>query len=255
MKGTVSSTQPAAHLIFPSNVISSWVTQDSKAIAAQLEEELHNLPNSTALDIIITIIDEIIIQQGQLEGLAFTICNYVDAKQLWSCRFSSNDDFVKSIPKLAGILDSSTHTGAEARKFQNELEQLWGRQLQDIFPDMLQPTLSYQFLRALRDLARVTTYNEASHLLQNILTNRWQQVANLEALSIANRPDGHSLRWLKSSYLTQSDLHHATASASTRHDSLISGQGFSPSFHCLRAHSISSLQSETVLQPQLQPRM
>ena len=108
MKGTVSSTQPVAHLIFPSNVISSWVTQDSKAIAAQLEEELHNLPNSTALDIIITIIDEIIIQQGQLEGLAFTICNYVDAKQLWSCHFSSNDDFVKSIPKLAGILDSST---------------------------------------------------------------------------------------------------------------------------------------------------
>ena len=61
MKGTVSSIQPAAHLIFPSNVISSWVTQDSKAIAVQLEEELHNLPNSTALDIIITIIDEIII--------------------------------------------------------------------------------------------------------------------------------------------------------------------------------------------------
>ena len=171
MKGTVSSIQPAAHLIFPSNIISSWVTQDSKAIAVQLEEELHNLPNSTALDIIITIIDEIIIQQGQLEGLAFTICNYVDEKQLWSCRFSSNDDFVKSIPKLAGILDSSTRTGAEAHKFQNELEQLWGRQLQDIFSDMLQPTLSYQFLRALRDLARVTTYNEVSHLLQNILTN------------------------------------------------------------------------------------
>ena len=82
MKGTVSSFQSAAHLIFPSNVISSWVTQDSKAIAAQLEEKLHNLPNSTALDIIITIINEIIIQQGQLEGLAFTICNYVDAKQL-----------------------------------------------------------------------------------------------------------------------------------------------------------------------------